>query len=361
MASFEESTPDKNFKTKLIMNRNGDIIMKKFRKITSALMALTLSLSLAACSGKPAEAPAAPAEESGKTYSIGISQYGEHASLDNCREGFLMGLEQAGLKEGENLKVDYQNAGFDDNIAAQIGQQFSAENVDLMVGIATPSAVACFNAAEDKDIPVIFTAITDPVQAKLDSGNVTGTSDKLPVEAQLDLIRQLQPSAKTIGIIYTTSEPNSVSTIAEYKEKAGDYGFTIDAIGVTAQSEVTQAADTLISHEVDCFSNLTDNNVVGVLPAILEKTDAAGIPVYGSEVEQVKIGCVASAGIDYVQLGIQTGLMAAKVLRGEAACQDIPYETISEYGIYVNSDALNALGIVLPEAVAEKAIESADA
>ena len=294
-------------------------------------------------------------------YKIGISQYGEHASLDNCREGFLQGLAQAGLVEDVDFKVDYQNAGFDDAIATQIGQSFSAGDVDLMVGIATPSAVACFNAAEDKDIPVIFTAITDPVQAKLDSGNVTGTSDKLPVEAQLDLIRQLQPSAKTIGIIYTTSEPNSVSTIAEYKEKAGDYGFTIDAIGVTAQSEVTQAADTLISHEVDCFSNLTDNNVVGVLPAILEKTDAAGIPVYGSEVEQVKIGCVASAGIDYVQLGIQTGLMAAKVLRGEAACQDIPYETISEYGIYVNSDALNALGIVLPEAVAEKAIESADA
>ncbi len=333
--------------------------MKNLKKITSAVLALTLALSLTACGGKT-ETPDTP-DEPAKMYKIGISQYGEHASLDNCREGFLQGLAQAGLVEDVDFKVDYQNAGFDDAIATQIGQSFSAGDVDLMVGIATPSAVACFNAAEDKDIPVIFTAITDPVQAKLDSGNVTGTSDKLPVEAQLDLIRQLQPSAKTIGIIYTTSEPNSVSTIAEYKEKAGDYGFTIDAIGVTAQSEVTQAADTLISHEVDCFSNLTDNNVVGVLPAILEKTDAAGIPVYGSEVEQVKIGCVASAGIDYVQLGIQTGLMAAKVLRGEAACQDIPYETISEYGIYVNSDALNALGIVLPEAVAEKAIESADA
>ena len=152
--------------------------MKKFQKITSALMALTLSLSLAACSGKTAETPAAASEESGKTYLIGISQYGEHASLDNCREGFLQGLEQAGLKEGVDFQVDYQNAGFDDNIAIQIGQQFSAEDADLMVAIATPSAVACFAAAEDKDIPVIFTAITDPVQAKLDSGNITGTSDK---------------------------------------------------------------------------------------------------------------------------------------------------------------------------------------
>ena len=334
--------------------------MKKFQKITSALMALTLSLSLAACSGKTAETPAAASEESGKTYLIGISQYGEHASLDNCREGFLQGLAQAGIEEGVNLKVDYQNAGFDDNIAAQIGQQFSAENADMMVAIATPSAVACYAAAEDKDIPVIFTAITDPVQAKLDSGNITGTSDKLPVEAQLDLIRQLQPEAKTIGIIYTTSEPNSVSAIEEYKAKAPDYGFEIDVVGVTSQAEVTQAADTLISHGVDCFSNLTDNNVVGVLAAILEKTDEAGIPVYGSEIEQVKLGCVASAGIDYVQLGIQTGLMAAKVLTGQATCQELPYETIAEYGIYVNSAALEAMSITLPDAVAQKAIEASE-
>ncbi|MGN0802272.1 MAG: ABC transporter substrate-binding protein [Candidatus Faecivicinus sp.] len=292
---------------------------------------------------------------------IGINQYGEHGSLDNCREGFLQGLADAGLVEGKDFTVDYQNAGFDNAIASQIAQNFSATNVALMCAIATPSATACYAAAEDKDIPVVFTAITDPVEAKLDSGNVTGTSDKLPVEAQLDLIRKLQPDADTIGIIYTTSEPNSVSAIAEYKEKAPEFGFTIEEIGVTAQSEVTQATDTLISKGVDCFSNLTDNNVVGVLASILEKTDEAGIPVYGSEVEQVKLGCVAAAGIDYIQLGRQTGLMAAKILTGEAAASDMPYETISEYGIYVNSDAIAAMGITLPEDIAGKAIESTEA
>ena len=292
---------------------------------------------------------------------IGINQYGEHGSLDNCRIGFLQGLADAGLVEGEDFVVDYQNAGFDNAIAAQIGQNFSATNVALMCAIATPSATACFAAAEDKDIPVVFTAITDPVEAGLDSGNVTGTSDKLPVEAQLDLIRKLQPDADTIGIIYTTSEPNSVSAIAEYQEKCGDFGFTVEVIGVTAQSEVTQAADTLISKDVDCFSNLTDNNVVGVLPSILEKTDEAGIPIYGSEVEQVKLGCVAAAGIDYIELGRQTGMMAAKILTGEASAYDMPYETISEYGIYINSAAIEALGITLPEDIAEKAIESTEA
>ena len=144
------------------------------------------------------------------------------------------------------------------------------------------------------------------------------------MEGQLQLIRALQPDADTIGIVYTTSEANSVYSISVYEELATDYGFTIDAVGVTSQAEVTQAVDTLLSHGVDCLSNLTDNNVVGVLGAILEKTDEAGIPVYGSEVEQVKLGCVGGAGLDYIQLGIQTGLMAAKVLTGEAACEDLP-------------------------------------
>lgn len=289
---------------------------------------------------------------------IGISQYGEHSSLDNCREGFLMGLEESGLVEGEDFTVLYQNAGFDDNICTQIAQNFSANNVALMCGIATNSATACFAAAEDKDIPVVFNAITDPVQAKLDSGNVTGVSDKLPVEAQLDLIRKCQPDADSIGIIYTTSEPNSVSAIAEYQEKAPGYGFEIVAIGVTAQSEVTQAVDTILTRNVDCLSNLTDNNVVGVLDSILDKTTEAGIPVYGSEIEQVKIGCVASAGIDYIELGKLAGRLAAKILNGEATASELPYETISEYSIYINSEAIAEMGLTLPEEVTSVAVEA---
>lgn len=334
-------------------------MMNLLKKLAACGLSLTMILSLAACGGTDDTSSGESGGEPVK-YLIGISQYGQHGSLDNCREGFLQGLEQAGLVEGTDFEVDYQNANFDDNQATQIGQMFSAEDADLMVGIATNSAVACYAAAEDKNIPVIFTAITDPVQAKLDSGNVTGTSDKLPVEAQLDLIRQMQPNASTIGIIYTTSEPNSVSTIAEYQEKAPEYGFTIDAVGVTSQAEVTQAVDTLLSHGVDCLSNLTDNNVVGVLGAILEKTDEAGIPVYGSEVEQVKLGCVGGAGLDYIQLGIQTGLMAAKVLTGEAACEDLPYETIENYGLYINSDAAAELGITIPDDIAQEAQECAE-
>lgn len=342
--------------------------MKNLKNIAALTLSLGMTLSLAACGGgqnPPADnsavptdaAPSAATESAaaGEIKKIGLLQYGQHGSLDNCREGFLQGLEAAGLKEGVDYEVDYQNAGFDDTMDSQIAKTFSDNGVDLMVGVATPSAVACYSAAEEKDIPVVYVAVNDPAAAKLDQGNVTGTSDALPVDEQLKLIRALQPDAKTIGILYTTSEPNSVSTIAQYEEKAPEYGFTIDAVGVTAQAEVTQAADTLISHKVDAMSNLTDNNVVGVLSSILEKTNEAGIPIYGSEIEQVKLGCVASAGIDYVKLGAQTGAMAAKILTGEATCDDIPFEVISEYSTYVNKTALEAMGITLPDDIAAKA------
>ena len=322
--------------------------MKTLKKLLCTALSLSLVLALAACGGEGGGDTAG-----GEVPIIGINQYGSHGSLDNCREGFLQGLQEAGLVEGTDYTIDYQNANFDTNLATQIAQAFSAEDAALMVGIAT----ACSAAAEDKDIPVVFTAITDPVGAKLDSGNITGTSDVLPVQGQLELIRAIQPEAKTIGIVYTTSEANSVYSIGVYEELAADYGFTIEAIGVTAQSEVTQAVDTLISQGVDCLSNLTDNNVVGVLGSILEKTNEAGIPVYGSEIEQMELGCVAGAGLDYVQLGIQTGKMAAQILTGEATCEDLPYETIENYGLYVNSNALAAMGLTLPEDVAQNAEE----
>ncbi|MDY3015110.1 MAG: ABC transporter substrate-binding protein [Evtepia sp.] len=322
--------------------------MKNLKKLMCGALAMMMTVSLAACGSQGGDTA------SGEPKIVGISQYGNHSSLDNCREGFLQGLKEAGLEEGKDYTVHYENANFDANLANQIGQSFSAEDAAIMVGIATPSATACYAAAEDKDIPVIFTAITDPVGAKLDKGNITGTSDVLPVEGQLKLIRAIQPDAKTIGIVYTTSEPNSVYSVGVYEELAPKYGFTIEKVGVTAQSEVTQAVDSLIAKKVDCFSNLTDNNVVGVLGSILEKTNEAGIPVYGSEITQMEKGCVAGAGLDYVKLGVQTGKMAAKILKGEATCQDMPYEIIEKYELYSNSKALAALNLQVPADLAEE-------
>ena len=295
-------------------------------------------------------------------YRIGIGQFAQHGSLDNCYTGFVEGLAEAGLVEGENLTIDPQNAQADMGIAQQIAAQFAAEKVDMMVGIATPMAQACYNAA-DGAIPTIFTAVTDPVAAgfvKEDgtaAGEVTGTSDALPVEAQLKMIRAMLPDATKIGILYTTSEVNSISAIEIYKSLAGDYGFEIVESGISTTADIPLALDALLG-KVDCLTNLTDNTVVSALALVLDKANAAGKPVFGSEIEQVKLGCVAAEGLDYIALGRQTGLMAAKVLRGEAKASEIPYEIITEPGLYVNSAALESFGIVLSDELAARAIEA---
>ena len=297
-------------------------------------------------------------------YRIGIGQFAQHGSLDNCYTGFVEGLAEAGLVEGENLTIDPQNAQADMGIAQQIAAQFAAEKVDMMVGIATPMAQACYNAA-DGAIPTIFTAVTDPVAAgfvKEDgtaAGEVTGTSDALPVEAQLKMIRAMLPDATTtkIGILYTTSEVNSISAIAEYKALAPAYGFEIVESGISTTADIPLALDALLS-KVDCLTNLTDNTVVSALALVLDKANAAGKPVFGSEIEQVKLGCAAAEGLDYIALGRQTGLMAAKVLTGEAKASEIPYEIITEPQLYVNSEALAKFGIVLSDELAARAIEA---
>ena len=295
-------------------------------------------------------------------YRIGIGQFAQHGSLDNCYTGFVEGLAEAGLVEGENLTIDPQNAQADMGIAQQIAAQFAAEKVDMMVGIATPMAQACYNAA-DGAIPTIFTAVTDPVAAgfvKEDgtaAGEVTGTSDALPVEAQLKMIRAMLPDATKIGILYTTSEVNSISAIAKYKALAPAYGFEIVESGISTTADIPLALDALLS-KVDCLTNLTDNTVVSALALVLDKANAAGKPVFGSEIEQVKLGCAAAEGLDYIALGRQTGLMAAKVLKGEAKASEIPYEIITEPQLYVNSEALAKFGITLSDELAARAIEA---
>ncbi|HJB16874.1 MAG TPA: ABC transporter substrate-binding protein [Candidatus Blautia excrementipullorum] len=298
-------------------------------------------------------------------YTIGIEQFAEHGSLDNCREGFLEGLKEEGIEEGKNLTVDYKNAAADMGTCGQISDSFASDKVDLMVGIATPSAQSLYNAAMDTDIPVIYTAVTDPQAAELADedgnpvGEITGTSDKLPVKQQLEMIREILPEAKTIGILYTTSEANSESSIKEYEALAGDYDFTIETAGITTTADIPLAAQSLLE-EVDCLTNLTDNTVVASLPAILEMANEKNIPVFGSEIEQVKIGCLAAEGLDYIELGKQTGRMAAKVLKGEAKASELPYETIKEAALYVNSAVAENLGIEIPEDMTSSAAEVFD-
>ena len=207
---------------------------------------------------------------------------------------------------------------------------------------------------------MIYTAVTDPVLAELASGDgtpvgeITGTSDKLPVESQLEMIRTLLPDAKTIGIMYSTSEINSESAIAEYKAAAPAYGFEIVESGVSSAADIPLAADSLLE-KVDCINNLTDNTVVSSLPVILDKAAKKNIPVFGSEVEQVKIGCLASMGLDYISLGEQTGKMAAQVLKGEKKASEMNFEVIEQASFYGNNQVAANLGIAIPAELADNA------
>ena len=333
--------------------------MKK--KMISLMITAALLTAFAGC-GAATSASGSENSSGGEGYTSGITQFAEHGSLDNWREGFLEGLKEEGLEEGENLTVKVNNAASDMGTAAQIAQSFAADDMDLICAIATPAAQAAYNAAMDKGIPVIYTAVTNPEEAQLaDSdgnpvGAVTGTSDQLPVEAQLKMIRELLPEAKTIGILYTTSEANSVYSISQYEKLAGDYGFTLETAGVTSTSEVSLAAADLLD-KVDCLTNLTDNTVVSALPSILDAANKKNIPVFGSEIEQVKIGCLAAEGLDYINLGKETGKMAAKILKGEASAEEMNYELLTDSSLYINQAVADNLGITIPDSMTERAVE----
>lgn len=336
-------------------------MMKK--KITAIFMAAAVTAVFMAGCGS-ADKKAEKASGSGEnTYTIGISQYAQHGSLDNCREGFLAGLKEEGIEEGKNLTVEYKNAEAAFANAGQIADGFVSDKVDLICAIATPSAQTAYNAAMDSGIPVIYTAVTDTSAAELTDeegvpvGEVTGTSDMLPVEEQLQMIRKMLPEAETIGILYTTSEANSVSAIKDYEKLAGEYGFTIETAGVTETADIPLAADGLLT-KVDCLTNLTDNTVVNSLTTILEKANEKKIPVFGSEIEQVKKGCLAAQGLDYTALGRQTGKMAAQVLKGEKKASELNSAVIEGSDLYLNTKAAETLGIKVPEELSGKAAET---
>ena len=298
-------------------------------------------------------------------YKIGICNYVDDASLNQIVDNLESRLKEIGDEKGVNFDISYDNCNADANVMEQIISDFQADGVDLMVGVATPVAMRMQASTEGTDTPVVFSAVSDPVGAGLANadgspvGNITGTSDALAVDAQLKMIREILPDAKKIGILYTTSEANSVSTIEQYKEAAGSYGFEIVDSGINTIADVDLAAADLVT-KVDCITNLTDNTVVSALQTVIAKATDAGIPVFGSEVEQVKAGCVASMGLEYFELGKQTGHMAAKVLKGEAKASEMNYEVISEPSLYVNTAAADKVSLALDDDFVASAYEKFD-
>lgn len=282
--------------------------MKKLMKyIVLAILVLTImctSVMFNACSdGK-------------KT--IGIIQFVSHESLNNCYEGIILGLKEGLGDEFDSYNIVLHNSNADVSTSGAQASELVNKNVALISAIATPSAMAAANAAKGS-IPVVYCAVSDPKVAGLDKmQNVTGSSDLLDFEGQLKLIKAFIPDVDKIGVLYTTTEENSHSQIKTLKEYASNHGIEIVEKSVTNANEIPSATDVLLATEgLDCITNLTDNTIVNELDQILTKANAKNIPIFGSEIEQVKKGCLASASLDYVALGKKTGLLMAKILKGE--------------------------------------------
>lgn len=290
---------------------------------------------------------------------VAITQIADHPSLDTCREGVIAGLEAAGYKDGVNIRIEFKSAQGEAKNAISIAQDFAAKGASVIIAIATPSAEAALTAANNANIPLVFCAVSDPVAAGLATDaehgvtGVTGTSDKLPIAQQLELITKLTPDVKKVGILHNTAEANSDSQLAEAKELASQYGLEIVDKGVTNASDIATALDSILP-EVDCIYNLTDNMVVSSLSLVLSKADAAGKPVYGSEDSQVTNGCLASVGINYTDLGKDTGDLAAKILGGEKA-EDLNIITLLGKTVTINAATAKKLNITIPDEIEESA------
>ncbi len=317
------------------------------KKIIAVMLAVIMMLTFAGCGETQ--------NEKNSVLKIGIIQYMSHPSLDNCYNGVISALESSGLQ----YTVDYQigSGNSADSDCTNFAKNMVAANYDMIIAIATPAAKSAFAATDDTEIPVIFCAVSDPVAAGLvDSMDApgylcTGTSDVLDLEAQVALIKAMQPEVKSIGILYTSSEDNSITNLKNFKAICDKEGIEVVATAVQGASDIPSAAEELAS-KVDCINNFTDNNVVNNLSVVLTAADKYGIPVYGSEEEQVINGCLASVSIDYVALGRVTGEMAVSVLKGEDA-STMAVKTITEATPVINSSVLKKLGLSTPEGYSE--------
>lgn len=295
--------------------------------------------------------------KSKKVFQIGVTQIVEHPALDDARKGFIEALKSKGYEEGKNIKIDYQNAQGDIATTQSIAKNFVSQNKDLILAIATPSAQSALNAT--KEIPIVITAVTDPVKSGLaksmqsSGNNVTGTSDAVPISNQFELLKKLVPNAKKVGILYNTSESNSESQINEAKSVAPNFNIEIVPVGITNINEATQALNTLLE-KVDVLYTPTDNLVASSMPIIVEKCLKKNVPIIGAEKSHVSAGAIATVGIDYFKLGFQTGLIAVEVLEGKKP-SDIPLSTLSEMQLVINTDSIKKLNIKVPDDILSKA------
>jgi len=291
---------------------------------------------------------------------IGIIQYVEHVALDSSREGFIDALEDNGYVDGENITIDVQNAQADQSNLSTISDRFVGNNVDLVLAIATPAAQSI--AGKTTEIPILGTAITDYEAAKLvesneaPGGNVSGTTDMNPIKEQIELLIELVPDARTVGVIYTSSEDNSIVQAAIAKEVIEELGLTYTEATVTNSNEVQQAAQSIVQ-ECDAIYLPTDNIMASSMPIIHGVAVESKTPVICGESGMVESGGLATLGINYYDLGYKTGLMAVKVLKGEAEPSTMPIESADGFDFAINGDVAEEIGLEIPAELQEYIME----
>jgi hypothetical protein len=312
--------------------------MKKFLILAMSALMVFACGKKSSEKNSTAEKSTTQTQTAGKTYKIGVTQFMTHPSLDLVKKGFEKAFEEAGIK----ADFDEKNANGEVTTANLIASNYKADKKDLVFGIATPSAQALANNITD--IPVLFSAVTDPAVAKILNKNVTGTSDKLEnVGEQLDILLKLKPGVKKIGVLYNTSEQNSIVQVEEIKKQAQAKHLEVVVQGVTNFGELAQATKNLVA-STDALYLPTDNLVVSSISLIASEAINAKKPVVSSENSSVELGALFTMGLDYYELGKRTGEMAIEILKGKPV-SDIPFETSKKMKLYVNEDTAKALGI----------------
>lgn len=281
-----------------------------------------------------------------KKIKVGITQIVEHPALNKAKQGFKDVLKEAGI----DVEYDEKNANGEVATANLIANTLVSSKPDLIYAIATTTTQAVAQATND--IPVVFSAITDPQSAGILKENVTGVSDRVNIKQQLELMKKLNPNAKKVGVIFNSSEQNSMVQVNDLKTAASELGMEVVATGVTQANEIPQASETLIG-EVDMIYTPTDNLVASLINLITEKAIAAKKIVFGAEAAHVKGGALITQGVDYYELGKRAGQMAIEILKGKKP-SEIKIETVELNNIVVNEKTLNALGISLPEEIKNK-------
>ncbi|EFM57861.1 ABC transporter substrate-binding protein [Brucella sp. 6810] len=297
-----------------------------------------------------------------KDVTVAVTAIVEHPALDAARDGVKDALAEAGYKEGENLKFIYQSAQGNPATAAQIARQFVGEGPDVIVPISTPSAQAVVSAT--RDIPVVFTAVSDPVGAQLvkdlkkPGGNVTGLSDMSPVVEHIKLIKEVMPNIKKLGYLYNSGETNSVSLLAALKQAAAAEGIEIVESAATKSAEVQGAARALVGR-ADAMYVPTDNTIVSALESAVGVAEESKLPLFTADTDSVKRGALAALGFNYYDVGKQTGAVVVKILKGEKP-GDIAVDIAKGTDLVINLGAAKKMGVEFPQAVIDRATSKID-